>query len=305
MDIIYDKLSKFNIVEKDKPLKDMTTLRIGGNARYVLYPENTLALQETMRIINENNLAYKIVGKGSNLLCGDTEFNGCIIKLDRCFNEFYFDEDILVAQAGCSIIQLAYEAMKNSLSGLEFACGIPGTVGGTIFMNAGAYKSSMSDIVTEVMVFKDGDFEWIKNDDCKFSYRHSIFQENPDWIIIACRIKLVKKDQNEIRKLIDQRRERRMATQPLDFPSAGSVFRNPDGMLAWQLIEELGFRGKMIGGAMVSEKHANFIINANHSTCIDFLSLVMEIQQKVLETYNQELHMEVEKFNCEKTIDKK
>lgn len=294
---LYKELEALAEVEENIPLSKMTTLRIGGVARYVVYPENTLSLQGVMNKLNQNHIPYKVIGKGSNLLCSDEPFDGVIIRLDRHLCNAYFDNEHLVAEAGCSIIALSYEAMKNELSGLEFASGIPGTVGGVTFMNAGAYKSSMADVIDSVSVYHDGKIEWIQNADCGFSYRTSIFQKHPDWIILAVKMTLQKGDQKEIRELMDSRRERRMNSQPLDKHSAGSIFRNPEEIPAWKLIEGAGFRGKRIGDAVVSEKHVNFIVNENHASAKDFITLVTDVQKAVKDKYDIDLYMEVEKFN--------
>lgn len=294
---LYKELEALAEVEENIPLSKMTTLRIGGVARYVVYPENTLSLQGVMNKLNQYHIPYKVIGKGSNLLCSDEPFDGVIIRLDRYLCNAYFDNEHLVAEAGCSIIALSYEAMKNELSGLEFASGIPGTVGGVTFMNAGAYKSSMADVIDSVSVYRDGKIEWIQNADCGFSYRTSIFQKHPDWIILAVKMTLQKGDQKEIRELMDSRRERRMNSQPLDKHSAGSIFRNPEEIPAWKLIEGAGFRGKRIGDAVVSEKHVNFIVNENHASAKDFITLVTDVQKAVKDKYDIDLYMEVEKFN--------
>ena len=294
---LYKELEALAEVEENIPLSKMTTLRIGGVARYVVYPENTLSLQGVMNKLNQYHIPYKVIGKGSNLLCSDEPYDGVIIRLDRHLCNAYFDNEHLVAEAGCSIIALSYEAMKNELSGLEFASGIPGTVGGVTFMNAGAYKSSMADIIDSVSVYRDGKIEWIQNADCGFSYRTSIFQKHPNWIILAVKMTLQKGDQKEIRELMDSRRERRMNSQPLDKHSAGSIFRNPEEIPAWKLIEGAGFRGKRIGDAVVSEKHVNFIVNENHASAKDFIALVTDVQKAVKDKYDIDLYMEVEKFN--------
>ena len=294
---LYKELEALAEVEENIPLSKMTTLRIGGVARYVVYPENTLSLQGVMNKLNQNHIPYKVIGKGSNLLCSDEPYDGVIIRLDRHLCNAYFDNEHLVAEAGCSIIALSYEAMKNELSGLEFASGIPGTVGGVTFMNAGAYKSSMADVIDSVSVYHDGKIEWIQNADCGFSYRTSMFQKHPDWIILAVKMTLQKGDQKEIRELMDSRRERRMNSQPLDKHSAGSIFRNPEEIPAWKLIEGAGFRGKRIGDAVVSEKHVNFIVNENHASAKDFITLVTDVQKAVKDKYDIDLYMEVEKFN--------
>ncbi len=296
METLLEQLKNVAALETDVPLSSMTTLRIGGTAKYVAYPDDSVSLDSLIRIIRKNHLPFKLIGKGSNLLCSDRDFDGVIIRLEK-FNDFYIVDTSIVAQAGCSIIAVAYAAMKAGLSGLEFASGIPGSVGGVTFMNAGAYRSSMSDVIDSVFVYRDGKFEWVPKDECGFGYRTSIFQSHPDWIVIAIRLNMVKRDPSEIRALMDSRRERRMASQPLDRPSAGSVFRNPDEVPAWKLIEGIGYRGHRIGDAQVSEKHVNFIVNDGHARAEDFLALTEEIQKLVKEKYGISLHMEVEKFN--------
>ncbi len=292
------QLSAYGDVEINEPLAKHTTFRIGGACAYLVYPKNQIALMRILDIAKQMNRPYKLLGKGSNLLCSDADYNGIVICLDRYMNDYYFEEDgTCVAQAGCSIILLAHEAMKRSLSGLEFACGIPGTLGGALFMNAGAYKASMSDIVQEVLVLKDGDSTWMKCDELDYAYRTSRFQKESDWIIVGAKLKLTQGDQKEIRELMDSRRTRRMATQPLDKPSAGSMFRNPSDAFAWQLIDQIGYRGKRIGGAMVSEKHPNFIVNEENASAADVAKLVDEIQTKVKQEFDIDLHTEVERFN--------
>lgn len=296
METMLEQLKKVAAVETGVPLSSMTTLRIGGKAKYVAYPDDSVSLDSLIRIIRKNHLPFKLIGKGSNLLCSDKDYDGVIIRLEK-FNDFYIVDTSVVAQAGCSIIAVAYAAMKAGLSGLEFASGIPGSVGGVTFMNAGAYRSSMSDVIDSVFVYRDGKFEWVPKGECGFGYRTSVFQSHPDWIVIAIRLNLDKRDPDEIRTLMDSRRERRMASQPLDRPSAGSVFRNPDDVPAWKLIEGIGYRGHRIGDAQVSEKHVNFIVNDGHARAEDFLALTEEIQKLVKEKYGISLHMEVEKFN--------
>ncbi len=297
MEKLVKELLQYGEVQENVSFRTMTTLRIGGNARIVVYPKNILALTQVIREIKEANASYKIIGKGSNLLCSDDDYNGVVIRLDRTFTDHYFDHEFCYAEAGCSIIALAYEAMKNSLSGLEFASGIPGTVGGVTFMNAGAYKSNMADVIQEVFVFHDGQLDWIDVKECAFGYRTSIFHTHRDWIVLAVKMKLHPGKEEEIRELMDQRRARRMSSQPLELPSAGSVFRNPETRPAWQYIEEIGYRGKRIGGACVSEKHVNFIVNKGNASANDFLELVSDIQKKVKSQFDVELKMEVEKFN--------
>lgn len=294
---LFKELSECGYVEENRSFKTLTTFRIGGNARYVIYPDNIFHLQVAISKLKKYDIPFKVFGNGSNILCSDDDYEGCIIKLTRSLNDYYIDGNTIIAQSGASIISLAYKAMENELSGLEFASGIPGTVGGCVFMNAGAYKSNMSDVVTEVQVLADEKVFWLKNEDCDFSYRHSIFSNHPDWIILAVKMELSAGVKEDIKALMENRQKRRYDSQPLDKPSAGSTFRNVGDSFAWKLIDEIGYRGKQIGGAAVSKKHSNFIVNINDAKASDVIALTDEIKEKVYEKFNVEMIMEVEKFN--------
>lgn len=295
-----NELEQFGDVLVNEPLLQHTTLKVGGKAKYFVYPKNEVHLMSLLNFIKEYELDYKIIGKGSNLLASDDDYDGVVICLDRYFDEVVFEKNYVSAYAGGSIIYLAYEAMKRGLSGLEFASGIPGTIGGAVYMNAGAYKCEIKDILDAVWVLKDNECVWMKADECEFAYRTSIFKKHPDWIILAVRFHLTEKDPQEIKDIMDSRRARRMASQPLDKPSAGSVFKNPDDHPAWHYIEESGLRGKRINGAMVSCKHANFIVNEDHAKAQDILDLIELIQCTVKEKFGIELKTEVECFNWKK-----
>jgi UDP-N-acetylmuramate dehydrogenase len=298
MSSIIEKLEKFGIVETDKTFKELTTLKIGGKIKYLVYPENVIALIQVIDILKENKIPYKVLGNGSNILCSDKDYDGCVVKLGRFINDCYIEDELMIVEAGASIIATANKAMKSSLTGLEFACGIPGTVGGCVFMNAGAYKKNISDILIEAFVLFDGECKWLKVDELEYSYRSSIFQKNPEWIILAVKFKLEKGNTDDIFNLMQERKARRIAAQPLNYPSAGSTFRNHSKYPAWKLIDEIGYRGKHVGGAKVSEKHVNFLINNGNATYNDFVALATNIQTKVKEQYDIDLMMEVEKFNC-------
>ena len=297
MNELLRRFEELGDVDENVSFSRLTTYKAGGTARYVVYPRSIFALQSVIDICKENNVPFKVFGHGSNILCSDDLFDGVIIRLNRYLNQYFYEGYELVAQSGCSIIILAMDAMKNSLSGLEFASGIPGSVGGCVYMNAGAYKMSMSDIVTEVQVLIGDEIVWIKAEECEFGYRSSLFQKHPDWIILAVRMKLKPGNKDEIKKLMDSRQKRRFETQPLDMPSAGSVFRNREEHFAWEYIDMIGYRGKCIGDACVSEKHSNFIVNKGNASGKDILGLIEEIQQKVRDEYGVELLLEVEKFN--------
>lgn len=298
---IKEKLSIYADVLENEPMSKHTTYRIGGCVRFYIYPKNLISLMRVLHILKEEKLPYEIMGRGSNVLWTDNYFEGAVINLDRYLNESYIEpEGTIVCQAGCSIINLAVEAANHSLTGLEFATGIPGSIGGGIYMNAGAYKSDFSNILDSVMVLVDDQIVWMKKDDLMFGYRKSSFQSHPNWVILAARFKCKVGNKEEILSLMDSRRERRLASQPLDKPCAGSVFRNPEGIPAWKLVDELGLRGYQIGGAQVSLKHSNFIINANgQASAKDVKELITLIQVQAKEKYNLDLITEVEHFYCE------
>lgn len=301
MNQIIEQLETFGQVEEGTRLKDMTTIRIGGKAEFVSYPRNMFALSQLIDFLKKNSIPYKIIGKGSNLLCSDEDFNGVIIRLDRTMNHWYLDGDKLFAEAGSSLIALSVFAARNGLSGLEWASGIPATVGGSIFNNAGAYKSSMHDNVCRVLILDQGEFRWIDKEQCEFSYRSSIFHQKSDWIILAAELDLVAKDENEIRQMMDERKQRRLESQPLEYPSAGSIFRNPMSSNAWSLIEQAGLRGISYGGAQISVKHCNFIINVQDASASDVKNLIDLVISKVEAKTGIRLKTEVEMFNWNHT----
>jgi UDP-N-acetylmuramate dehydrogenase len=292
-----EQLEIYGQVEVGSSFKDMTTFRIGGKVDYVSYPRNMFALSMLIGFLKKNEISYKILGKGSNLLCSDEDYHGVVIRLDRTMNHWYFDNEILIAEAGSSIIALSVFAARNGLSGLEWASGIPATVGGCVFNNAGAYKSSMRDNVRRVLILDNGIFRWISNEQCEFTYRSSVFHHNRDWIILAVELDLVAKDENEIRLMMDERKKRRLESQPLEFPSAGSIFRNPDSQNAWSLIDQAGLRGLSYGGAQISVKHCNFIINLQDASADDVKNLIDLAVNKVKEKSGITLLTEVEMFN--------
>ena len=295
-----EKLQEFGDVLENQYMKYHTTFRIGGKVRYFFYPFSVQDLQCAMKIIKEYDYPYKVMGKGSNILWCDESCDMIVIFPDHYMHGFNFEENILEAEAGCSIIALAVAAKERSLSKLEFASGIPGSVGGCIFMNAGAYRSEMSEIVEEVQILRDGELVWVNKLDMEFGYRTSILKQHPDWIVTKVRLRLQQGDKDEIEEVMNSRRERRLETQPLDKPSAGSTFKNPEEMPAWQCIESVGLRGYSHGGAAVSTKHCNFLINAGEATCADMKCLIKEIQDKVKEELNIELVTEVEQFTWQK-----
>lgn len=281
----------------DKYFSSLTTLKMGGQIKHLVYPNSIQDLKEIISYLKDNKCSFKILGNGSNLVCGKDEYDGVVVCLKK-LNGYEISNDEIKVDAGVLIPSLAAHLAKEGYSALEFASGIPGTLGGLVYMNAGAYKMSMADIVKKVLVLKDDELVWFDNSEMEFSYRKSIMQSHPRWVVVQAVLKLERKDSNEIEKVMLDRLERRRMTQPLDKPSAGSCFRNPDNTFAWKLIDEIGYRGKTRNGVTISSKHSNFLVNEDHGTADDYLSLVYEIQDIILEKYGIKLVMEVEKFNC-------
>ena len=293
---IIKEIEKLNVGEIiiNPSMKEYTTYKAGGNALCIVKPYNETDLIKLMRFIKKHDMKYKVIGNGSNLLFGDSFYDGVLIKLDD-FDTLFIKDNIVTVGAGYSLMRLALKVSRMGLSGLEFAAGIPGTIGGAVFMNAGAYNSDMGYIVTNVKVLTpDLKIKKLYNPELDFHYRTSFLQKNPDFICLEATIKLVKGNEEEIMSIIQDRKERRLASQPLEYPSAGSVFRNPENNYAGKLIEEIGYKGKKIGDAMVSYKHANFIVNAGEASGDDIKTLILEIQDKVLKEKGIKLKIEQE-----------
>ncbi|MBQ6367720.1 MAG: UDP-N-acetylmuramate dehydrogenase [Erysipelotrichaceae bacterium] len=290
-------LSSHGDLRVDARFKDITTIRIGGKIDYLVSPYDVERLLLILRYLREKDIPFKILGRGSNLLCGEADYEGCVIRLDH-INEYSFDKDSVTVGAGASVVRLSKLLALQGLSGFEFASGIPGTIGGLIYMNAGAYKSSASEIVKRVLVLDEERQFWMDKSELDFAYRSSIFQKHPEWIILGGEFNIREGDRDEILKLMADRLKRRQETQPLDKPSAGSCFRNPEGDFAWRLIDGVGMRGYQFNGIKVSEKHPNFIVNMGSATANDFLITSNLIQSKVKEVYGVDLRREVECFNC-------
>lgn len=280
-------------------LKKFTTYKVGGEAKVIVYPKDIKKLISLLKYIKNNNIKYKILGNGSNTLFSSKEYKGVIIKLDS-FDEIEILKNKIKVGAGFNLMKLAALTARKSLTGLEFASGIPGTIGGAIYMNAGAYKSDMGYIVQNVKVLTP-DFKVINmtNKELHFHYRDSFFQHNKDYICLSATLKLAEGKKSEIMAVNDERRKRRLESQPLEYPSAGSVFRNPEGMFAGKLIEDLGLKGLTKGGAQVSNKHANFIINKDNAKAEDIKELIEFVKSAVEEKYNVKLKVEQEFVNWE------
>lgn len=294
MDIKEIKKLKVGEVLENINLKQYTTYKAGGIGKVLVIPNSIDNLVKLLNYIKENKLKHKILGFGSNLIFTNDVYDGILIKLDK-FNDVKIDGTKITVGAGYSLIKLSLLAAKNDLAGLEFASGIPGTVGGAVFMNAGAYKSDMGYIVTEIKVLTPNlEVKTMYNKELDFHYRTSFLQKNRDYICLEATIQLYKGKKEAIMNVIRDRKLRRLESQPLEYPSAGSVFRNPEGDFAGRLIEEVGYKGKQVGGAMVSTKHANFIINVGGATGQDIKKLITDIQEKIKKEYKIELKVEQE-----------
>ena len=288
-----------SIIE-DEPLYKHTTYKVGGPARIYLKVKDIDSLVKTITYCRKHRVKHMIIGRGSNLLFSDKEYEGVIISLVECFTEVKINGSLIKAQAGVSMISLAYQAAKIGLSGFEFMGGIPGNIGGGIFMNAGAYKSCLSEVVKSVKVLDEClKVVELSKDEMDFSYRHSIIQDHPKWIVLEATFVLENKSVEEINETLDKRKERRMSTQPWNKPSAGSVFRNPEGAAAWKYIDDAGLRGYEIGGAQVSPKHSNFIVNNGYASAKDIHDLIFYVQKTVQEKYGVLLKPEVRFINWE------
>lgn len=274
-------------------LKNYTTYKVGGKA-VMIVPEDTKRLIKVIKYLNDNKIKFKILGNGSNLIFGSDGYDGVIIKLSE-FKNLKISGTTVTVGAGYSLIRLSNKMCNLGFVGLDFATGIPGTVGGAVYMNAGAYKSDMGYIVKQVTVITpDLKIKELSNSEMEFHYRTSYLKKNPGYIVLKAVIELKKGNKNEIMDIISDRKKRRLESQPLEYPSAGSVFRNPTNLFAGKLIEDIGYKGHQIGDACVSSKHANFIINKGHATGKDIISLIDEIKDKVEEKYGIELVLEQE-----------
>lgn len=289
--------SKYDIKE-NVSFKTLTTYKTGGVCKYLISPFEVLALIELLKVLKENNIKFKIFGNGSNILASDKVYDGVIIRLDK-FNKVKVDGDIVYAEAFVNLISLSLTCLNNNLTGFEWASGIPGTVGGACYMNAGAYLKSVSDVLISVTVLdEDYNVLEIPLKDLEFGYRKSNLMDK-GYIILGAKFKLSKGNYDDILNLITERRERRYKSQPLNYPSAGSVFRNPDGDYAGRLIEECNLKGYIKGGAKISDMHANFIVNYNNATSSDVKDLIEFAKLKVHEKFNIDLKCEQELFNWE------
>ena len=283
-----------SIAKINECLKDYTTFKIGGTCDILVFPKDKETLSDILKIIKRENAEYFILGNASNVLICENHFKGVVIITSE-MNGYEIREDGLIyAECGLSLTKLAVIAKENSLSGLEFAYGIPATVGGAVYMNAGAYEKSMGDIVisSEYFDLNDSTVKTITNHEHQFAYRNSVFNKN-NFIILASVLKLPIGQREDIENLMNRNMSARKEKQPLEYPSAGSTFKRCQNHFTAKLIDECGLKGKMSGGAMVSEKHAGFVINKNNATFDDVISLINIIKTTVYEKTGENIECEV------------
>lgn len=284
---------------RNEPMSKHTTFKIGGNADLYVKVLSTIELQEVLKIAKKHNIPIYIIGNGSNLLVKDKGINGIVIQIGM---ENYTiisnnkEEIIVRAEAGVKLAMLAQKLLQNEVEGFEFASGIPGTIGGAVKMNAGAYGSEMCNIIetTRYIDIKDSKIKELTNEEQKFEYRKSIFSNKKEYIILETTLKLKKGNVEEIKEKIQEYAKMRKEKQPINYPSAGSTFKRGNNYITAKLIDECGLKGYSIGGAQVSELHAGFLINKENATATDVLNLIEYVQQKVYEKFSVKIELEIE-----------
>ena len=295
----YEKIApvraEIGLIEGE-PMKKHTTFQIGGPAEIFVQPRSLGAFLTVFTAARATGAPLTVVGRGSNLLGSDAGVEG--IVLCTCgINGVRVEGNHIRAEAGATLAQVAQAALHAGLTGAEFAAGIPGTVGGGVFMNAGAYDGQLADLVTQsVYLDETGASRVLRGEEHRFGYRMSAYKEHPDWVVMEAEFALQPGDPAQIRAKMDDFARRRREKQPLNYPSAGSTFKRPEGYFAGRLIEDAGLKGASVGGAQVSEKHAGFVINQGNATCADVAGLIAHIQQTVYEKFGVRLECEVRRI---------
>jgi len=287
---------KNNYIEyiSDVSLKEYNTYHIDSKALGMVFPKSIEELVNILKYFKENNIEYVFLGNGSNIILKDEYYNKIFIKLDK-LNNYKIEDNIVTVEAGVPLIRLSLDCARLGLSGLEFMCALPGHMGSSVAMNAGAYNQSISDVLVSAKILtKDLELKEFTNSDLDFKYRDSFLKHNRDYICLEATLKLKHGDSKEIYEVMAKRQSKRIESQPLEYPCAGSVFRNPDGLYAGELIEKCELKGTNINGAEVSLKHANFIINKGNAKGKDIIELIELTKKKVYDKYGVELVLEQE-----------
>ncbi|OIK15195.1 UDP-N-acetylmuramate dehydrogenase [Bacillus sp. MUM 13] len=292
-----EKLKEMQVgkVLENEPLSNHTTMKIGGPADLFIEPSSVENLENAMKVIKEHHMEWRAIGRGSNLLVSDEGIEGAVIKLGKGLDSLEIDGTEITVGAGFSLVSLSVQISKKGLAGLEFASGIPGSVGGAVYMNAGAHGSDISNILKKAYVlFEDGTFSWLTREEMEFSYRTSVLQKKRPGIVIQAVFELTEGNKEVITERMQQNKNYRKDTQPYNLPCAGSIFRNPLPHHAGRLVQEAGLKGHSIGGAQISEMHGNFIVNAGNGRAEDVLALIQHVKDTVREKYGVEMETEVE-----------
>ena len=283
-------------VKKDEPMKSHTTFRGGGPADYFVTPQTAEEVAKVREACTQDNVPYYIVGNGSNLLVSDKGYEGVIIQIYKQMNQVKVEGAQIHAQAGALLSMIAKRALDAELTGFEFAAGIPGTLGGACVMNAGAYGGEMKDVLKSVTVLTDkGEVKTLAKEELELGYRTSVIAKK-GYIVLEAVLELQKGEKEKIQAVMDDLKERRVTKQPLEYPSAGSTFKRPEGYFAGKLIQDAGLRGFQVGGAQVSEKHCGFVINKDQATASDVMNLMNQVSDKVYEEFGVRLQPEVKRL---------
>lgn len=281
-------------IKYNESMKGHTTVRVGGPCECMVIPHTTQDILETINFAKKNGIKYYVIGCGSNLIVCDEGIKGIVIKITNKLGKVVVDDEFIEAQAGASMPYIAITAKRNSLSGMEFACGIPGTIGGGVRMNAGAYGSEISNVFEEATYLDgNGNVKTIKKEDMEFGYRHTFFTDHKDFVILTVKLKLERGLEEDISKKMEENALARRTKQPLEYPNFGSVFKRPEGYFVGKLVQDSGLKGYKIGGAQVSEKHTGFIVNVDNATCKDVVDLIHYVQKTVFEKFGVHLESEV------------
>lgn len=296
---LYQKLTEWmpeERVKKEEPMRLHTTFRVGGPADLFVSPNSVEEVCKVTALCREEGVPYYIMGNGSNLLVSDQGYRGVIIQFYKEMNDISVEGTLLRAQAGALLSAVANRALSESLTGFEFAAGIPGTLGGACVMNAGAYGGEMKDVLKAVTVLtQEGEVLTLSNEELELGYRTSVIARK-HYIVLEAEIALSEGKKEEIQAVMDDLKERRITKQPLEYPSAGSTFKRPEGYFAGKLIQDAGLRGFQVGGAQVSEKHCGFVINKDHATAAEIAELIRQVSGKVEAQFGVKLEPEVKRL---------
>jgi UDP-N-acetylmuramate dehydrogenase len=297
MNGIVNELQALNIgkVKENESLAQYTTMKIGGPADLFIEPTSVENLQKSINVLRKYKLNWQAIGRGSNLLISDKGIEGAVVRLGTGLDQLQIEETEITVGGGHSLISLATIISKKGISGLEFASGIPGSVGGAVYMNAGAHGSDISKVLkTAHILFEDGTFEWLSNEEMEFSYRTSILQKKRRGVLVEATFQLSYGNRSEIVAEMQKNKDYRKETQPWNFPCAGSIFRNPLPNYAGKLIEAAGLKGFSIGGAKISEMHGNFIVNVGNAKAEDVHNLIQHVKETIYRLYEIKMETEVE-----------